>query len=284
MRSSVGMAMALLLGLMTVAPGCAEENTGDLSNRDLGTADRALVPTGLTFTDAAVVKGSAQWQKLREPNFDHVADAKHSAHGAGDEMDAGEPKDAVESAEVVELRELVADYNAVVAEENFEDLVGFFVESQVEAAEKLVQVVPGLAGKLLELNAALPEPNAELSKSVESIALTKLFHLDVGSITMVSDSSATGEVTKASGGGVVKFVVEEEEWYFEHPLVASVAGSLAELEQGMGALDLAITAIKSGAVEGDALDATVGAALDILILLTPDDASDEPESDDAADT
>lgn len=288
MKRLVGTAvMVPLLALVVITAGCAEENTGSLDHRDLGDAEAPLVPTGLTLANAAVVKGSAQWQKLREPAFDQAAGDQAAAVLPSDQntpATGAAPKNAEDTEATSELRLIVSDYNAVVSEKNYDEMVGFFVEAQVEPAEKMVQVLPKLAAKLLELNAALPEPNAELGASVELIGLTKLFHLDVGAIRMVSDTSATGELAPSSGGGTLKFVVEEEDWYFEHPIVASAADSLDQLEQGVASLDQVIAAIKSGTVTGDALNAVVGEALDMLIPLTPDTADDAPEPDDTVGT
>ncbi len=286
MKRFVGMAMvAPLLAWIVIAAGCTEEHAGSLDHRDLGNADTPLVPTGLTLANAAVAKGSAQWQKLREPAFDQeTGDQTDTAHPSDHDTPEAASKNVGHAEDISYLRQLIADYNTLVEEKNYDEMVGFFVESQVETAEKLVQVIPALAAKLRELNAALPEPNAELAASVESITLTKLFHLDVDVIKIVSDTSATGELSPSSGGGTLKFVVEEEDWYFEHPMVASAAEALNQLEQGMDTLDQGIAAIKSGSTTGDALDATVGTALDMLIPLTPDTAGDAPEPEDTIGT
>lgn len=263
MRWTVRMMATLLLAVVIVIVGCDQEQTGDLSNRDLGTDDRVLVPTGMTLSDPGVSKGSAQWQKLRAPEFGVGAEAAAPAEAPSRTAEAAEPE------EVAALRELIADFNAAAAGEDYADLAGFVVEAQVEPVEKLVQVVPALAAKVLELNAALPAPNEAMGKAVESIALSKLFHLDVGAIKMATDTSGTGEVTGGSGG-VVRFVIEGEDWYLEHPLVASAAGSIGELERGVTLLDQAIAGLKSGALAGPEAEVMVGAVLDMLVVLTPE--------------
>jgi hypothetical protein len=271
-------AVVVLIAATVLAVGCREKQAEPSQNRDLGDADRALLPTKMTFANPDVKKGSAQWLELREPSFGAVGEEPEPTE------EGGEPEPEYAD----ELREIIADYTAFLADGEFEELPGFFASSQVDALEGLTTSIPALATKLGELNAALPEPDAALGAAIESIALARLLRVQIGSIRAESDTKASAELANAPGSRLV-FVLEEEEWYIEHPAVAAASSALQQPD--VATLDETIAGISSGAISGDAALERVEAAKAIVARMTalpaetaigtddePDDGT--PQSDD----
>lgn len=262
-------AMAIMSAVLTV--GCREKEAEPSLNRDLGDENRTLLPTAMTLANPEVNKGSASWLDLREPSFGEVG------------AEAAAPDDAGSTPEppyAQELREIVGDYNALLADAELAELPSFYSSAQADAVERLTTSLPSLATKLGELNAALPEADAALQAAVEAMTLTKLMRVEIGSVKAESDTTATAELTNASGGQI-KFVLEDGEWYFEHPLIAAATGALEQLD--VTALDEAIAGITSGDLSGDALTERIetikaaAAALTTVPTGATEEADTQPE-------
>ncbi len=265
-------AMVIMPAVLTV--GCRDKEAQPSLNRDLGDENRTLLPTGMTLANPEVNKGSAQWLDLREPSFGEVGAEAAVTDGAASADNTPEPPYAQE------LREIVGDYNALLADAELADLPGFFSAAQADAVERLTSSLPPLATKLGELNAALPEADAALQAAVEAMALTKLMHVEIGSVKAESDTTASAELITAPGGRI-KFVLEDGEWYFEHTVIATATGALGQLD--VTALDEVIADIKSGDLSGDALTErieTIKAAVAPLMAAptgAAEEAGAEPE-------
>jgi len=206
----------------------------------------------MTLVNPEVNAGTAQWQDLRDPSFGEP-------EPVGTTEIAGRPG-ADEPPVAGELRTIVADYNTVLADEAFADLTPFFVTSQIDAVEGLVRVLPQAVAKLAALNAALSEPNAALTTAVEMLKPANLLRVDLGPISLDSETTASAELTNVGGVEPLRFVIEDGEWYLEHPVVKTVGPALGQLEMGLSTLDETIAGLEAGTLSevdvAEKIDAT----------------------------
>ena len=251
---------ALLCALSGTA--CREIEPPRSYDRDLGTDGAPLPPTGLTWLEPNVKDGRAQWHPFRDPTKEQP-DATAEA-GA----DAG--TDGIQT----QLREMLVEYNKLLSEERYDELSDFFVESQVDAADKLMQTFPALLVKFRELNEALPQPDIQFTKVLEAMTPQTAFRLEVEAIKVVSRSEATGRLKPMPGpfaaspgdaGAQVRFVQGEDEyWYFDLPALAAITPRLTAFQQQADMLDQLIAGIKSGQVPGDLVAEQLGSQLEVL--------------------
>jgi len=283
MREFWRTASATALVAVVLAVGCREEPAEPSLNRDLGDETRTLMPTRMTLANPDVNKGSASWLDLRVPSF-----ARHDAapEGAGEASGGG--ADASEPEYAEDLRNLIADYNALLADGDYSELPGFFASSQADEVERLTGALPEVTMKLQELNEALPEPDPALQAAVDAMAVGKLLKVEAGTIRAESDGVASADIVNLPGARI-RFVLEDGEWYIEHPIVAAAGDALSQLN--VAALDEAIAGVKSGELTGDALTARIDAFKAAATALTTagskapaEEAAPESGSDDSVGT
>lgn len=261
-RYSFVICTALLCALSGAA--CREIDPPRSYDRDLGTDGDPLPPTGLTWLEPNVKDGRAQWHPFRDPTKQQPDATAEPGAGAG----AG--TDGIQT----QLREMLVEYNKFLSEERYDELSDFFVESQADAADKLMQTFPALLGKFRELNEALPQPDIQFTKVLEAMTPQTAFRLEVEAIKVVSRSEATGRLKPMPGpfaaspgdaGAQVRFVQGEDEyWYLDLPALAAITPRLTEFQQQADMLDQLIAGIKSGQVPGDLVAEQLGSQLEVL--------------------
>ena len=259
-RYSFVTCVALLCALSGAA--CREIEPPRSYDRDLGTDGAPLPPTSLTWLEPKVKDGRAQWHPFREP----TKGQPDATAGAG--TVAG--NDEIQT----QLREMLVEYNKILSEERYDELPDFFVESQADAAEKLMQTFPALLGKFRELNETLPEPDLQFTKLLDAMSPQTAFRLEVEAIEVVSRSEATGRLKPMPGpfaaspgdaGRQVRFVQGEDDyWYFDLPALAAITPRLQAFQQQADMLDQLIAGIKSGQVPGDIVAEQLGSQLKVL--------------------
>lgn len=282
-RHSFVICEALLCALSGAA--CREIEPPRSYDRDLGTDSAPLPPTGLTWLEPKVKDGRAQWHPFRDPTKEEP--------GATAEAGPVTGADGIQT----QLRVMLVEYNKFLSEERYDELSDFFVESQADAAEQLMQTFPALLGKLRELNETLPQPDVRFTRVLDAMSAQTALRLEVEAIEVVSRSEATGRLKPVPGpfaaspgdvGRQVRFVQGEDDfWYFDLPALAAIAPSLKALQQQADMLDQLIAGIKSGQVPGDIVAEQLGSYLEVLEQWERGGAADGPTQangrDDGAD-
>ncbi len=262
--------------------GCRPSEPPPSYNEDLGTEGSVLLPTTSAWHDPAIAKGQADWRPFRKPG----AEPKQGETATGEAKPAG-GNQGIES----ELRKLVNDFNAAVAEKNFEDAIDLLVEDQIAPAKQVVEVLPTYLSKVREVVELLPGVNETLKTAVADATLSAILKLEITSITVSNPTEAVGKLASAPGAiGDARFVLvkdkDGEYWYIDHPQISAIGTALPMLQQSMPQLDAFIAGVKSGQIAGDALaqqatmmNQMIGAMLPPSPPLGAEPTKGEPEKD-----
>lgn len=267
-----GLAACVLLGGLFAA--CSpQEEPPPTQYEDLGTEDRPLLPTGSTWNDPAIAKGTAEWKPYRK--LDPAAAAPKPAEESADAKGG--------SALQGELLDLVKQFNESVASEKYEEAIDFLIEEQLDPGKKVIELLPKFAAKLGELVAALPGENENLKKLPAALALSNVLKLNVPSIEAKGEDEAVGPLDGATPPTDVRFVRVKEGgeavWYIDHPQIRSMIQAAPKLEKSLEQFDTLIAGIKSGQITGEAL-AQQAAALDQMVkaLMHAENPDAKPEA------
>lgn len=212
--------------------GCRDIEPPPAHNRDLGAEGAPLMPTGSAWRDRAIAEGTADWVPFRAPAIDEGLSAEETAT---EETPEGEsPVEA-------EIRQLVDDYNDVVSDGAVDDLLEFYVEEQHEAIEPLLEASITLTEKLNQLREALegrlPEAKARIAEAYTALEAAHTARLPLKSVTVISETEATGDVTWFAEPKTCRFVAVEDEdgeymWFIE----LQAPPAYAETKPGIDAL------------------------------------------------
>ena len=162
--------------------GCRDSDPPRTHYRDLGPEGTLLRPAGspkYAITDPRTP--TADWYPFRDPT--------EEAEEPADEDSGGEAWKAEIEAE---LRELIADYNALAADKDIEELLAYHSEEQQEELKPIIEAGFTLAERLPQLAAAFEEKLPDHTERITS-ALARLGDpagktLSVESITVVDDT------------------------------------------------------------------------------------------------
>ncbi len=230
---------------------------------DLGTEERPLLPTASVWHDTSVAKGTADWHPFRKPD----PEAKPPPSPANPPTGGAPANDELAG----ELREVINEFNAVVAEGKNDEVADFLIEEQAAPAKQIIEVLPRFAAKLAELAAILPGNNDNLKKVATALTLAKILKLDVTAIESKGASEAVGKTP--DGAHEVRFVLAKEDgeefWYIDHPQIRAMGPSLSALEQSIPQLDGVIAGIKSGQISEEMAKQQAAAMDQMLGSLIP---------------
>jgi hypothetical protein len=179
---------------MVVAIGCRDTEPTPSHYRDLGEGDRILLPSASPWCKAGIGEdGRADWVPFREPNFDEVAEEPE---------EGGEPT-GDEAAEIeAEIRELIDDYNKLAADKDFEGLLEYHVEAQLETIEAVFNAAIAVMEKLQAVRAALaeklPDETERIDAAFDLLERGASGELVVDSVTVISDSEVTAKLPAGS--------------------------------------------------------------------------------------
>jgi|GEM_PF-4606716 len=218
--------------------GCRErEYSGEPYPENLGDGGTVLMPAPARFyAPNRALEGQAELTRLGE---------------------------ATEEPAIAAVRELIADYNGLVAEKAYDDLPLYFVERQQETVTKLVEMQGRLTGKLDELLAAVREKSPDSTEAVNTLRgqiVGQSMDLNVDDLTLVSETEVTGKIVLPQGAPAVPgldltvyFKLIDEEWYIEQPMLDLVAMMLPMMPQIEAQLDAMIAQINSGEMDPAAI-------------------------------
>ena len=227
--------------------GCRDVTPARPLNENLGTADEPLLPTQMTRYYSGLEPGGgqdAEWHPFRP--FEPEAEEEAAAAGESDDESGG-----LEA----EIRDLISEYNELLAERAVEDLLEYHVEEQQEAVEAFYELGFASIDKLGELQAALEEKLPDQKDRIATMfgpALSQANSgLTVESLTVVSEEEVTGRLVGGEPITGCRFLLLDEDWYIELQGLPDAA-TLTTMGQAIAATyDSRLQAIREGQVPAD---------------------------------
>jgi len=240
-----GSLVAALGGIALVPIGCRDTEPPPVLYVDLGDAGRPLPPpAGLAWVDPSLKSGRAEWQAFREPSAEAMSDAPVAVRT----NDEAAPSSNVDAGKIEsEIRAMLADYNALAAENKTDELIDYHVKAQVERLRSFLNTRNTLVEKMSRIEQALrerlPNDSARIAAVFEPLQRDYSPVLEIGTITVQSDTSATGTLIETDISATIGFEVEDDAWYVEFPddllelIETNAAATLPALDQLQGGLD-----------------------------------------------
>lgn len=269
-------------GIIAMVMGCREQEPLPSYHYDIGDDQTILLPTASAWVNPKVTEGRADWVELREPDFGEVRSedtkvaaqqddkAADSAVAGGGEIEA-------------ELRDLLAEYNDLVDDEQYEEVIEFYIPDQGDTVEKMIKAIPAMTTKFKELQSVLPESHDQLDAVLATFTLKQALRLDVETINVINEKVATGSLKDAPDTASlpaalkqIRFTYDGEYWFIDVPALNLAKVMLPILEQSKSAVDQLIAGIKSGDITGDAITTQVGAMASLFSQT--EIAKDKPEN------
>lgn len=231
-----------------VGMGCRDTEPPPAHNRDLGTNGTLLLPTASVWCDPAIAEGQAEWYPFREPQL-QPAPAGEAAGTGGERAEAGQIE--------TEIRELIEEYNEVVADGSVDDLLDYFVEEQHDALRPLLEAGTKLAAKLGELRgeleAKMPDAGDRIAAAFGALGGDLHFSFTVELINVVSNAEVTAKLPGDSGISTLRFKLVDEDWYIEFPGLEKIPSIMPKpaLDLALATYDGWIQGLQSGQVPPD---------------------------------
>lgn len=254
--------ITLLILMIAAATGCRQQEPLPSYPGDVGVDGVVLLPTKSAWVDPAVTDGRADWIDFRKPQFSKVSMNDPTDIAEGETAVGVENSDDIEK----ELRELLAEYNDLVEQEKYEDILEFYVTDQSEIVEQMVKVIPLVSVKFKELLNVLPEMDEKYKSVFASLTLKEQLKLDVESIKVVNENSATGVLTiptlSADAPDPMKqilFTYDEEYWYMDVSSIRIMKDILPFLEKSAATFEQMISGIQSGSISNEEVATQLGA-------------------------
>lgn len=235
----------LLIGLALVPGGCRDAEPPPSYPYDLsGGTGAPLLAVSSPWHNLAIMDGSADWRDFRPPGVIPKSEVRETVGSEG-----AKPSSPGRAGEVEEeIREVVAALSDLTNKKEYGEVVGYFVERQQETVEKLLNAVRATTEKLDALMAAMEEKSPGSGEPLKALsgALSGADQIviQLASLKVTGKEEAVG--TLAGGGGEVRFVRLEEDWYVELPALDAVAPMLSGLDAGLQQLDRMIEAVRAG--------------------------------------
>ena len=244
-------ALFLLLCMTTGTVGCRDTEPPPAFNRDLGSDGVLLLPTTSVWHEPEIAMGKADWHPFRDLSPQRAAGL--SPRGSETPGSPAGKGGRIES----QLREMIDDYNGFVAEATVDELLDYYVEEQHDTLKPLFESVTQLAEVYAmirkELEAKLPDAKGRIDASVGFLEADADNRLPVESITVVSNTEATGKLAGASIVPMCRFRLIDEDWYIEIPGLAALASLKPMLDAGLATYRGLLDGLRSGQLSAEAV-------------------------------
>ncbi len=276
----------MLLCVIAIATGCREQEPLPSHHFDVGQDQTVLLPTASAWVNPKVTDGRADWVEMREPDFSEVQADDSKALAMQDDGNAAAVTGGSEIE--AELRDLIAEYNDLVDDEKFDDVIEFYIPDQGDTVEKMIKAIPAMTDKFKELQAVLPESSEQLDTMLAAFTLKKELRLDVDQINVISEKMATGNLkdtpeTASLPASLkqIRFTYDGEYWFIDVPVLNLAKMMLPMLDQSKSGVDELVAGIKSGDITGDEITTKVAemAGLFSQTEIAKDNADDKEDSD-----
>ena len=217
--------------------GCREGTPPPAHNRNLGDEDVMLLPVRSTRLDPSLQDGSAQWHDFREFNAEEEAAGAEQPGEGGGEIET-------------EIRELIGDFNEVVAERDVEGMLEYHLDGQQDTVEAWYEAKFAAMDKLAEVKGAfeekLPDATERVAGTFAALENATGAQLVVESLTVVNENEVTGSLPAGAAIPTCRFAVIDEEWFIEFPQLPDFAQLKPALDDVTAACEGWLEALQSG--------------------------------------
>ena len=231
----------VLLGVMG-SPACQEAEPLPPYFTDLGDEHTLLMPPASTWMDVAIKDGQAEWP----------ATGALAAEVSG-KRTPSEPPAALNERVEQEIRELISEFNEIVAEKAYGELADYYIPRQRTVLRELLQVTDNYSRKLGVLADVLDEKSpgsgASFRDLLDRMPLGETLILKVETISVQSATS----VVATMGSDQVRFLLEDDEWFVESPALEPGHAMLPQLEAGIAQIEALISALEVDQISPDAI-------------------------------
>ncbi len=234
--------------LVTVLTGCREDPPTGRFERNLGTADAPLLPTGQYTYDERIVDGRAKpVARGQRPQATPAASDAQPAdeERAGDAVDTAELSEAEQAA----IRTVVDEYNGALSQKQYDKLSDFHILEQRETARVIYAAGPKLELRLNDLADAVEPRQPGFKATIEAMKDGMAAgQLQVGEIS--ADGPDAARATVPGAGRPLLFKRQDGAWLIELPLPNNErAGDVRDaLDEVVKDFDQLIDDAESGAV------------------------------------
>ncbi|MCH8147942.1 MAG: hypothetical protein IH987_08100 [Planctomycetes bacterium] len=255
MFSAVGLAVLAVVG-------CRDKDPTPSFYRNLGTQDVPLLPTASVIHDVSLLKGTADWVPFRDLAQAEAGTPSEDATSSGDSNAETE----------AEIRDLLKDYNELVADRDIDELIVYHIESHQDTAKLWYEVQFSLMDKVGEiqtaLTSALPDSQARIEQAFAPV-VAAVTGLSVDTLTVESDELVVGKLAEGGVAAMCRFVIVDDEWFIDLPDFPETFAQLkSEVDGSMAMID----AVKAGLASGTMLADQVLAQLEAVFASQPPDA------------
>lgn len=249
------------------AVGCRETEAPPTHFEDLGDAGAPLLPTTPVWKQAAIAGGQAEWHAFRDPTVEEQAD-EAVEDDAVTEDSAGETGDTGGGETETEIRELIAEFNELMADATADDILEYFVEEQAEALKPIIDAALATTEILTELQSGLdgklPDAGDRIKNALDKIRADMSLALRIKTIDVKSDT----EVDVSVDGGVIsqgyRFIIVDDDWYIAVTDAHGLGERGTSLANGLKYYGDMLEDVKSGSDQAEKrlgeLEAAVAAA------------------------
>ena len=204
-----GWVWCLVALALAVVAGCRDVDPPRPYNQDLGDGTVLLPPVRSARQNAELRDGTAEWHEFSK----FEAEEEETAEGEVGEEEAGEVE--------AEIRELIAEYNELVAGHDLDEFLEYHVEEQHETVKALFEADAAMMSKSADLRSLLdenlPEEQDRIATVFDRLEAKSKEGLIVESLAVVSDVEVTGKLAPGGPAPTCRFLVVDDEWYIEIP-------------------------------------------------------------------
>lgn len=229
------------IGLIVPAfGGCRDSNPPAAFYRNLGSEDVLLLPVASVTHDVTLARGTADWVPFRELTEDATGSTSEDAKPSGETNTETEK----------EIRDLLEEYNELVAERDIEELQIYHIEAHQETVKSWYEMQFALLDKLAEvqtaLAGALPDSHARIDKAFAPLKKASAGLL-VETLTVENENLVIGKLAAGGVAPMCRFVILEDEWFIDLPNLSETFAQLKpNLDGQMSKIDRLKLDLESG--------------------------------------
>ncbi len=273
-----------VLTFACVLPGCREVDPPLSNYADLGENGQPLLPTVPAVRDGRVKGGTAEWKAFEAP----------SEKGKKPATKGEEPEDEADSDEkiIADVQATIDEYNEVVGEKKYDELVDFFVEGQRENAGVVVTLVKDVDKILADMKATLlekwPDGKDRIEKVFQTLGKNSGVKLMVTDLKVVSSTEVDGKLPEIPMmPTTVKFKLlrdkeaEKDYWFIEDAMLAEFDKYKPMIEAQKTVMAQMLEQVKGGAMPAEPIvqqlemSAKAIEAMEALAVKPKDNAGDK---------
>lgn len=267
----------MVLGV-TFTPACKDADPPPTYPRDLSDNGSLLLPTKSAKHIPGIKSGQAEWHAFRDPS--------EAPPKPADDKGSGQAGGTVDDDLAATIREVVANFNSFVEDDDIETLVTFYVAAQAEQVQPFLEAAIALKAKIDELEQALiasaPDQSERIAETMKALRKTASLSIAIDDITVQSESEVTVTLPPRSIPSHLKLRLLEEDgeelWYFEIPDLSSLVAMQPTIDASLATFDGMIQNVQSGQTNAEAI---LNALEQMLNSIAPAGQGSESTAEDA---